>query len=64
MGFITKSELNEARMIAKLESRTTWQKGRIINLYCTLHEWPFTPKEGDYYYDRVLLSSISYFKEN
>lgn len=37
---ITKIELNEGRMIAKLPM-TPWQKKRIVKLHCMLNELPF-----------------------
>ena len=67
MGFITKSELNEARMIAKLNSLMLWQKRRIVKIYCVLLEpifKGFTPVHESIEFDKLLRLSISYFKVN
>ena len=36
-GFITKTELNEARMLSNLKELTDWQKKRLMKLYLKQH---------------------------
>lgn len=68
MRFLTTIELTEARSLAKLKSRTDWQKRRIVELYVRFHfsnEFKSHPQDlDDHRFNDLVNLSVGYFKDN